>query len=116
MAKDEKVKTFAETLDEIERGQLSRELTEEVYNIINAVMETRKPGGLKLALKFTPTGRGTIVVTAKVDSDIPEHDREVTTFFVTPGGGLERDDPNQPNLPLTRVPDDAQRPFRVVPE
>jgi predicted RNA-binding protein with EMAP domain len=116
MAKDENIKAFAETLDELERGQLVRDLNEAVYNITHAVMETRKAGGLKLSLKFTPTGRGTVVVTADYDANIPEHDREVTTFFVTPGGGLVRDDPNQPNLPLGKVPDDRQAPLRVVPD
>lgn len=116
MAKDETIKAFVDTLDEVERGQLVRDLNEAIYSITHAVMETRKAGALKLGLKFTPTGRGTIVVTAKYEADVPEHDREVTTFFVTAGGGLVRDDPNQPNLPLGKVPDDPQRPLRIVPD
>lgn len=68
-------KPFTDVLGEIENGQLLRELTEAVYNITLAVRETRKPGGLKLALKFTPTGRGSVEIDAKYDSLEPELDR-----------------------------------------
>lgn len=115
---------FDEVLRQSENGQLLRDLTEAYYSITHAVMETRKNGALKIAFKFTPTGKGAVEIDAKFDADVPEHARPTTTFFVTAAGGLIRDDPFQPSLPLREAPRDEDRdamrdvaepaPFRVV--
>lgn len=96
-------KPFSDVLGEAENGSLLRDLTEEVYNIIAAVMDTRKPGKLKLTMAFTPTGKGSVEIAAKYDADIPEHDRPSTTFFVGKDFSLHRHDPDQPRLPLQEV-------------
>jgi hypothetical protein len=82
---------------------MHEELTAAVYEIIEAVMETRKPGRLKLTLAFAPTGKGTVVVAADYDTTVPEHDRDQTTFFVGDDYSLQRDDPRQHRLPLREV-------------
>ena len=90
------------------------DLTEAVYNIVAAVMETRKPGKLKLTMTFSPTGRGTVNVDAKFDADEPEHDRPTTTFFVGKDLSLLRNDPSQPRLPLKEVEHPDNEPIRVA--
>ena len=107
-------KPFSDVLGEVENGQLLNELTESVYNIIAAVMETRKPGSLTLKMKFTPTGKGTVNVDATFDANEPEHDRPTTTFFVGKDFSLQRNDPNQPRLPLREVDDYRDQPMRVA--
>lgn len=97
-------KPFSDVLGEIEQGQFLRDITRELRTIVNAVRETRKPGAIKLALKISPTGKGSIEIDAKCDSTVPEHDRPSTVFFMTPDGTLVRDDPAQPRLPLVEVP------------
>lgn len=106
-------KPFSDVLGEVENGQLLNELTESVYNIIAAVMETRKPGSLALAMTFTPTGKGTVNVDAKFKAKEPEHDRPTTTFFVGKDFSLQRSDPNQPRLPLREVEMPDNEPVRV---
>ena len=106
-------KPFADVLGEIENGQLHGELTEAVYNIIAAVMETRKQGKLKLTLTFSPTGKGTVNVDANFDANEPEHDRPSTTFFVGKDYSLQRNDPDQPKLPLREVGKPNNEPVRV---
>lgn len=96
-------KPFSDVLGEIENGNFLHDLTEQTYNIIAAVMETRKPGSLTLKMKFTPTGKGTVNVDADYDANEPEHDRPTTTFFVGKDFSLQRSDPNQPRLPLREV-------------
>lgn len=108
-----KGKPFTDVLGEIENGALLQDLTEQVYNIIAAVMETRKPGKLKLVMAFTPTGRGTVNVDADYDATEPEHDRPTTTFFVGSDLSLQRRDPNQPDLPLREVEQPKNTPVRV---
>lgn len=106
-------KPLTDVLGEIENGTFLHEVTEATYNIIAAVMETRKAGSLKLALKFTPTGKGTVNVDATFDSSEPEHDRPTTTFFVGKDLSLQRHDPNQPRLPLREVDTPNNEPVRV---
>lgn len=96
-------KPFTDLLGEIEGGRFHAELTEAVYSVVAAVMETRKQGSLKLTVKFSPTGKGTVNVDAAFDVSEPEHDRPSTTFFVAKDLSLQRRDPNQPDLPLREV-------------
>ena len=106
-------KPLTDVLGEIEGGTLLHDLTEATYNIIAAVMETRKPGRLKLSISFTPTGRGTVNVDASFDATEPEHDRPSTTFFVGKDFSLQRRDPSQPDLPLREVEQPNNKPVRV---
>jgi hypothetical protein len=108
-----KGKPFTDTFGELAHGQFLSEVTEAVYNIVAAVMETRKPGELKIKLKFTPTGKGTVNVDADFDAKEPEHDRETTTFFVGKDFSLQRQDPNQPRLPLREVDMPDNEPVKV---
>lgn len=107
-------KPFTDVLGELENGYWLREITAKVYEIVKASRETRKPGALKIALKFSPTGKGSVEVDAKFDATVPEHDRPSTTFFLTPEGTLVRNDPNQPRLPLREVMDEKTGEIRVV--
>lgn len=107
-------KPFTDVLGEIRNGDLLVELTSEVYKVMRAVMETRKAGGIKLAVTITPTGKGFVTVTAAWDSKIPEHDKEATTFFVSEDYSLHRDDPRQERLPLRAVETDTDKPIRRV--
>lgn len=108
-----KGKPITDVLGEVESGQFLGELTEATYNIIAAVMDTRKPGALTIKLKFTPTGKGTVEVDADFDAKEPEHDRPSTTFFVGKDYALLRQDPNQPRLPLREAEKPDNEPVKV---
>lgn len=96
-------KPFTDVIGEIRDGRLLNELTKALYDVMDAVRETRKAGGIKLAIKISPTGRDTVSIDARFDEVIPEHTPEPTTFFVGQDGSLHRNDPNQPRLPLQVV-------------
>lgn len=98
-------KPLTDVLGEIENGEFLRELTAKTYDIIRAVMMTRKAGALKINLAITPTGKGTVNVDATFAAKEPEDDRPTTTFFVGRDFSLQRNDPNQPRLPLREVAD-----------
>lgn len=105
---------FTDVLGELENGYLLKELTAKVYEVVNASRETRKPGAIKLAIKISPTGKGSVELDAKIDATVPEHDRPSTTFFVTSEGTLMRNDPSQPRLPLREVVDERTGELRTV--
>lgn len=106
-------KPATDTLRELEGGQVVRDLTAQMQDVVNAAIETRKAGTVTLTLKVSPTGRGNVTIDANIASKVPEHDRPSTIFFTTPDGQLVRDDPNQPKLPLRSVDRDDGPPREV---
>lgn len=106
-------KPLTDVMGEIEAGRFLDEATEASYNIIAAVMDTRKVGTLKIELTFTPTGKGTVNVDAALKIKLPEHDRPSTTFFVGKDYSLLRRDPSQPDLPLREVERPDNEPIKV---
>ncbi len=108
-----KGKPFTDLLGEVESGALLQELTEATYDIICAVMETRKAGKLKLTMSFAPTGKGTVNIACDYDAVEPEHDRPTSTFFVGRDYSLHRHDPDQPRLPLRDVSEPTNAPIEV---
>jgi hypothetical protein len=98
-------KSISAVLDEVENGQFTADLTEKLYELIQAAQETRKSAKIAIKLEFKPTGKGMITTIASYDVKKPEHDRPGTSFFIGKDGSLQRKDPNQPDLPL-RVVDD----------
>jgi hypothetical protein len=95
-------KTLAEVIAELEGGRLAAELDAAWAKIVAAVMETGRPGVLKITLGIAPTGRRTVKVAGIMSAKEPEHPREATTFFVGNGNELFRDDPAQAELPYLR--------------
>jgi hypothetical protein len=113
MANMHQGKPFTDTLGELQHGELLRELTAATYDMIAAVMDTRKPGTITLKLGFAPTGKGTVVIAAEYVAKEPEHDRQPTTFFVGQDFSLHRNDPAQPRLPLVEVERNREAPVKV---
>lgn len=109
-----KGKPFTDVLGEIENGKFLRDVTEATYNVVGAVMETRKPGKITLTIDVKPTGKGTVAIDANCLTKEPEHDRPATTFFVGQDLSLQRQDPNQPRLPLREVETADDKPLRVA--
>lgn len=107
-------KPFTDVLGELEGGDVLQDLTAALYDVVRAVMDVRKPGGIKIAIKVTPTGKGSVELDTKFEVVEPKHDRSSTTFFVANDGSLLRNDPNQPRLPLREVMDEKTGEIREV--
>lgn len=105
---------ITDVLGEINGGEFVAELTSALYDVVRATRDTMKPGALKIGLKITPTGRGSVTIDAKLDATIPEHVRPATTFFVNDDGTLLRDDPRQERLPLREVIDNHTGEIKTV--
>lgn len=109
-------KPFTDVVGEIRDGKLLEELTTALYDVMAAVRETRKAGGVKLAIKISPTGRDTVSIDAIYDTVIPKEPAPSTTFFVGRDGSLHRNDPAQPRLPLREVEVPRNEPIAVGDE
>lgn len=106
-------KSITDVMGEAENGQFITDLTDELYDVVKAVMEQRKPGTISINLAFIPTGRS-VAVAASFKGKKPEEPRPSTTFFVSDDGALMRDDPRQPKLPLREVVDNSTGEIRDV--
>lgn len=97
---------FFETLRELRRGQVLLELGEKLTALTAAVVQTQKPGRLRLDLTLAPAGaRGVaLVMTDKITLSEPLPDKSSTIFFPTKDFGLSRNDPDQLPLQLSPVP------------
>lgn len=107
-----------ETLREIRRGAFLDEAAEKLQELVTAVTATGKGGKLSLTVSVSPAGRGsvrTVVVQDAITMSLPSPDKEVTVFFPTQDGSLQRSDPAQMPLGLTPVATPQQPSDQVRP-
>lgn len=94
---------FADVLRELGAGSTYENLTIQLAEVVEAVIDTRKPGELMIKLKVKPNGEDSVLIADEIKAKVPEPVRGDSVFFVTSGGSLVRQDPRQPDLPLRRV-------------
>lgn len=82
------------------RGRTHDELTRLLAQVVLAVQNTGKAGGLTLTVKITPAKNveGMVRVEDKVKATVPELDRPASMFFVSGEGELCLDDPRQTSM------------------
>lgn len=99
---------FSQWLFAQRSGSLHAELTDELADLTERVMETGKAGSITLQIKVAKAGKGgghQMVVTDNVTTKAPKADRGESFFFYdATSTGLVRHDPLQPELPLQEVP------------
>jgi hypothetical protein len=100
-----RTRPFADVIVDLGRGQLHRELSDELQDLIAAVMDTGKKGSITLQLQVSKSKSGEqveIVDVVKVAQ--PKAARPASIFFVDHDHNVTRTDPNQIALPLREVP------------
>ena len=92
-----------ETLEELRNGAALEELDQALRKVVDAVRTTGKMGKVSLTLHIKAAQMGervaTVIIEDRVQIALPEPERGDTFLFATPGGGLSRRDPRQPELP-----------------
>lgn len=91
------MKPFTDVLRDIRKGKVVDALTDDLAEVVQAVLDTEKAGELTLKLKVKPQGKGDlcVVIEAKITSKLPHVDMPEGIFFADLDGGLHRDEPNQ---------------------
>lgn len=95
---------FMDVLREHRAGRTHDDLTEQLQQLVAAVVETGKGGTITLRLDVKPHGDGATMVTAHIGTKLPKAQGGGAIFFITPENNLERQDPRQADLPLRAVP------------
>ena len=91
-------RTFTDVITDIGAGDLERKLSDELENVVNAVIETGKVGKLTVTISVNSEGK-MVRVLAESKATIPKEAVESTSFFPDARGSLHRENPRQPKLP-----------------
>jgi hypothetical protein len=102
-----RVDLFSYTFNQLRDGLEQAEASEKLNECVLAAEETGKAATLTVKLTIKPNGRGQQLIAAKTDHNLPEHPKSATIMFPTGDGNLQREDPNQINLPLRSVDEPA---------
>jgi hypothetical protein len=102
------------SLLDVRKGEMLDEMSDQLAEVVQAVEETGKPGSITLSIAIRTGGRGALTVTDDVSSKVPKIDKILTLFFNDGRGGLSRRNPDQAELPLTPMKNDAPVPLRVA--
>ncbi len=103
---------FSKWLSELHaKGEIDTEMTNELRDLVSAVLATQKKGTLNLELTVEPSGSRMVSVVCKVKPKAPTQP-EVGMFYVDRIGDLHREDPWQPALPMAEI--DPRGPGQIV--
>lgn len=94
---------FLNTLQMMRGGAVISDLSEALRKVTTAVRAEAKPGVLTLTLTFKPSGGGALNYVEEITTKLPKSAKQSTLAFVTEDGALQRNDPNQQELPLRTV-------------
>lgn len=89
---------FVETLALIRDGQLVIQCTDELQDLITAVVEHNKAGTLNLKLKVEPNGDNAVTIISEVKTVVPKPGVGKAIFYADQGGNLSRRDPRQRDI------------------
>lgn len=102
---------FVTILAQLDEGNVSAQLTEQMRRLTLGVLDTRKKGSLTLRIDVDAEGR-MLVLKSKINVKVPQGDTEASMFFADKEGFLRKDDPLQ--VPLKGVPTKAPAQLRSV--
>lgn len=91
---------FAVLLTGLDKGRPNKELSAAVQEVVQAVIDTGKPGKVQLTLtvKQQKGVDGAVFVAADVRKTAPRSDPKNSLYFADGDGSLTRTDPNQPTI------------------
>ena len=94
------MRPFTDVLRDIRKGRVVEAASEELAEVVRAVLDTNKPGKLTLEIGIKLNGRNdnAVILTAKLKSSKPQADLPDALFYADLDGDLLRDDPTQQRM------------------
>lgn len=94
------MRPFTDVLRDIRKGRVVEAASEQLAEVVKAVLDTNKKGEVTLKLQVSPQGKGdnAVIVSAKLSSKAPQADLPDALFFADLDGDLLRDDPTQTRM------------------
>jgi hypothetical protein len=99
------VRPFADVLRDLGKGAVADEASMALTDLVQHVQEVGKKGRVTLHVEVEPFkgSVGMLLVSARVDSRLPQADPVTAVFFPDDHGNLHRNDPRQGELPIREV-------------
>lgn len=110
------MKPFTDVLRDIRKGRAVDDATMKLQQVVQAVLETGKPGAVTVQLTVKPQKNDSeqVVIVTQVKAKTPEHDLPDAIFFVDGEDfSLHRTDPNQREMFAEASDDRRARPAVV---
>lgn len=103
---------FLFTLGQLRGGKTAEELSADLNQLVQDCRNVGKKGELTLKITIEPDkgDAGQYFIDSNVKVTAPKFAKSKTMFWGTPDGNLQRQDPNQGELPLRVIPDQPQAP------
>jgi len=94
------VRPFADVLHDLGRGHVADEASVALTDLVQHVVDTGKKGRVTLHIEVEPFKGSvhTLMVSARVDSRLPQPEPVAAVFFPDGHGNLHRNDPRQPSF------------------
>lgn len=108
-------RSFLDTVRDLRGGEVLDQLDEQLQELVRAVQTTQAGGQLTLTVVVSPTKGASEAVIVKdlIKLKKPEIKSAGTLMFPTVEGNLQRNNPNQRDLPgITLASDNADSPAR----
>lgn len=84
---------FAAWFQDLRRGSAHADMTSELADLVEAVIENRKKGTISLVFTVEPAGNGQVVVRDEIVSKPPKAELPTSIYFVDREMNLRREDP-----------------------
>jgi hypothetical protein len=99
------VRPFADVLRDLGKGMVADEASVALTDLVQQVQAHGKKGRVTLHVEVEPFkgSVGMLLVSARVDSRLPQADPVTAVFFPDDHGNLHRNDPRQGELPIREV-------------
>lgn len=99
------VRPLAAALQEIDRGRLHQQGSEQLHELLAACLQTGKSGSLTMTLEFKVDSADDrrLIVAGRVTTKLPQPPTRTSIFFVDTDGNLTRKDPTQLEFEITPV-------------
>lgn len=104
---------FSYTINNMRRGELQNELSEQLNEAVQACQLTNKMAKVTLTIDIKPNGGGTYFLVDNITAKIPKLPKNSTLMWGTPEGNLHITDPAQGELEL-RVVNEPPQPVKTI--
>jgi hypothetical protein len=105
---------FIAMLQQKAGGIALTDLDQALAEVVSRVTGTRKKGKLTLTITIKPNAKRGVQVLDDLKVDLPKDEVATSFFYAGDNGELLKNDPQQRELELRSVPDEAAQPIKVV--
>lgn len=109
---------YSNTISTIRNGATEADISRALHKCVKAAHETGKVATLTVKMTIKPDNAHskTMFIDASHTAKVPAREKGVSIMYCTEEGNLQRNDPDQRELPLRSVDSQEEKPLRNIGE